>query len=76
MCHNFKTYIINVAEQPLVCAVKIAGINVTVAFAHKLMGAMAAHSALLSFIAEIKSYVIIKLPDAYIFSSYKILDSS
>ena len=64
----------NVAEQPLIGAVKIAGIKVSVALNNKLMCAVAAKGALLRPFAEIHSDVIVKLANADVISADKIFD--
>ena len=62
----FKIRDLYIAQQIFVRAVKIAGINIAVAFANKLPCAKTVHSALLSRAAKVKAHPVVKLAHAYV----------
>ena len=70
----FNGGVLNVSKQPFIGAVEITRIKISVAFNNKLMGAVTAERALLCPFSEIHSYIIVKLSDADIVSSHKVLD--
>ena len=74
ICHSLKICFVNISEQIFVCAIEIAGINISVAFRNKLMRAVPHHSALLRLLTEKHSNPVIKLTNADILMANIILN--
>ena len=65
---------IDIAEAPLIQAVKIAGINGAVPLSDKLVGTVATHAALLRRIAQVEMHPVVKLADAHVVAAHIVLD--
>lgn len=63
MGKGVKITIVNIAKQPFIGAIEIAGVNVAVALCHKLVHTMTAQTALLGFAAEEKTHKVIEVAD-------------
>lgn len=74
MRHSGKIRIGDVAEQVFVRAVKVAGVDVAVAFRNELVRAMPCHAALLWLLPEVYTHEVVKFPHTDILSAHIVLD--
>ena len=72
--HLRKVCFKNVSQIIFIGTIKITGIDISVCFTDKLMGAVTFYSALLRRLTEIEPYPVIELTDAYIFMADIVLD--
>ena len=66
--------IMDIAQKVFVCAVKVAGINISVALADKLMRTMTGNTALFCRLTEVQTNPVIKLAYADVLVPHIVLD--